>query len=256
MVEAGRLLIALAKADPRLRHACELANEGRLGQLTRTRRSDLAIGDGQGVLGFGVFEVEERGTKPGIQVNLDVQQRAETDAAITDGYLAELEAGYRAASISDYWLFPGGRLLLGRARTDVQVPMDDRTLNDLWARLEELAGVEHVHGLGHYGYRRVATDIAEDLDKDHRVLNALFGHTPEGTRRKKYQKKEREEIDVKVTHLRRRIRDHFVAAAAATGFSIADVPDPEPLKVPVESRRGPKPRKGYRGWRKPTPGEA
>ena len=167
-------------------------------------------------MGFGVFEVEPRGTKPGIQVNLDVQPRAETDAAITDGYLAELEAGYRAGSISDYWLLPGGRLVLGRAPTDVQVPMDDRTLNDLWAQLEELAGVAHVHGRGHYGYRRVATDIAEDLEKDHRILNALFGHTPDGTRRKVYQKKEREEIAVKVTHLRRRAGPRTIEGAGGS----------------------------------------
>lgn len=131
--------------------------------------------------------------------------------------------------------------------------MDDRTLNDLWRKLEKLAGVDYVPARGFYGYRRIATDIAEDLTNEHRVLNALFGPTPQDTRRKTYQRRDREEIAIKVAELRRQLRDHFIAAAAATGFSLADVPEPEPLKVAPEQRRGPKPRKGSRGWRKQEP---
>ena len=158
--EAGRLLIALTRADPRLRHAVELAGEGRLGQLTRTRRSNLRLGEGAGMLGLGFYAVEGRGTKIGIDVDLDAGQRAVTDEMLTSGYLAELEKGFRDGTFSDYWLFPGGRLVLGRSRTDAQVPMDDRTLNDLWLQLERLASVTHFAARAHYGYRRLATDVA------------------------------------------------------------------------------------------------
>ncbi len=253
--EAGRLLIALPRADPRLRHAFELAGEGRLGQLTRTRRSDLKLAAGAGIMGLGFYQVEGRGTKPGFDVDLDEVQRALTDNVLNSGYLADLEVGYRTGSVSDYWLFPGGRLVVGRSRDDVQVPMDERTLNDLWLQLEVLADVPHFVGRGHYGYRRLATDIAEDFEGDERVLNALFGHTPKGTRRSVYQKRRRDEVVRRVTELRRRVRDHCIATATAAGFSFSDVPEPKPLAVPVELRRGPKPRKGYRGWRKPEEGE-
>lgn len=146
--------------------------------------------------------------------------------------------------------------MLGRSRTDVLVPMDERTLNDLWIQLEGLADVPHFAGRGHYGYRRLATDVAEDFVGDERVLNALFGHTPQGTRRRVYQKRRRDEVGRRVSELRRRIRDHCITAAEESGFSLADVPEPKPLIVPAELRRGPKPRKGYRGWRKPDEGEA
>lgn len=252
-VEAGRLLNTMVRADPRLRLAFELGGEGRLGQVTRSTRSHLRLGDGAGVLGFGHFKLHGRGTKSGVDVDLDQQQRAVVEHELSTGFLAEFEAGYQAGKFDDYLLLPGGRLVLGRARADSEVPMDDRTLNDLWRKLEKLAGVDYVPARGFYGYRRIATDIAEDLTNEHRVLNALFGPTPQDTRRKTYQRRDREEIAIKVAELRRQLRDHFIAAAAATGFSLADVPEPEPLKVAPEQRRGPKPRKGSRGWRKQEP---
>lgn len=248
--EAGRLLITMVRADPRLRLAFELGGEGRLGQVTRSSRSHLRLGHGAGVLGFGHFKLHGRGTKSGVDVDLDQQQRAVVDHELSTGFLAEFEAGYQAGKFSDYLLLPGGRLVLGRARADSEVPMDDRTLNEAWRKLEKLAGVEYIPARGFYGYRRIATDIAEDLTNEHRVLNALFGHTPQDTRRKTYQRRDREQIALKVATLRRQLRDHFIAAAVAKGFSLADVPEPEPLKVAPEQRRGPRPRKGHRGWRK------
>jgi integrase len=52
---------------------------------------------------------------------------------------------------------------------------------------ERLSGIEPVPGRGWCGIRRRATDFAEDVEKDERVLDSLSGHTDSATRRKRYQ---------------------------------------------------------------------
>jgi hypothetical protein len=56
----------------------------------------------------------------------------------------------------------------------------------MFRELERIAGVISVHGRGWDGVRRVATDIAEDYEKDERVLNSLTGHRDSNTRRQLY----------------------------------------------------------------------
>lgn len=212
--ELGRLHLSLPKSDPRLQLAVELAGEARLGPVVgRSRRSDMNLRDGAGALGLGQLRVRGAGTKPGVVIDFDTAQRAHVDAVLGSGHLSELEALYRSGTVSDYWLFPGGRLVKGKARTDVRVPMNDRTVNDLWRELEDLAGVAHVAGRGPYGMRRVATDLAEDIEPDERALRALFGHTAPDTRGRVYQKKERVETAQKTTSARRRLRELSMESA-------------------------------------------
>jgi hypothetical protein len=212
--ELGRLHLALERADPRLRLAVELAGEARLGPVVkRCRRSDLSLDAGAGALGLGQLRVSGAGTKPGVKIDFDATQRALVDATLAEGYLRDLERLYRDGVVSNYWLWPAGRLRDGRARTHVTKHMDDRTLNDLWRALERLAGVPHKPGRGAYGMRRISTDLAEDLEPDERALDGLFGHTPQGMRRGKYQNKERVETALKTTAVRRRLREHGIEMA-------------------------------------------
>ncbi len=212
--ELGRLHLALPRADPRLGFAVGLAGEARLGPVVgRCKRSDMNIAEGAGALGLGQLRVRGAGTKPGVVIDFDSEQRAHVDQVLGSGHLSELEALYQRGAVSDYWLFPGGRLVKGKARTDARVSMNDRTLNDLWRDLEDLAGVPHVQGRGLYGMRRIATDIAEDVETDERALRALFGHTPLDTRGRVYQKKERVATAKKATAARRRIRELSIESA-------------------------------------------
>jgi hypothetical protein len=72
--------------------------------------------------------------------------------------------------------------------------------------VERLAGIEPVKGRGWYGVRRTATDLAEDVERDDRVLNSLTGHQDSATRRKFYQQRNRPEILISASNARVKLR--------------------------------------------------
>ena len=213
--EFGLLLLSLHLADPRLELLITLAVEGRLGQVRRTMRSDVHL-DG-GVRGLGYMIVRGRKKKGGVRVDFDREQREALDHAMTGGYLSALEAAYRAGTISDYPIVPAGHLYRtgGIAPADTTGYSNKRSLSDWMRALEAAVGIEHVQGRGHYGLRRAATDLAEDVETDSRVLNLLTGHLPLGTRARRYQSRIRDALRERVIVARRALRDLAIAAEMA-----------------------------------------
>lgn len=207
--EAARLLAAAHKVDPRLELLLEIGVELRCGQVLRCRRSDLEL-EGGG-FGLGRVQVHGKGRKAGEVVDLHPEARECIDFALSEGYLADAEAAYREGKIKDYFLFPGGRLRRGRARVDnaAKLHIHRRTLNDWIRELEVIAGVEYVPRRALYGLRRFATDLAEDFEKDDRVLNLLSGHLDSKTRRRIYQQRDRDKLRARAAITRRQMRHYL-----------------------------------------------
>lgn len=159
--ELRKLLATAAQVDPRWNLLLALGAEQRLGQVRRGRRSSLVLHEET-----GRFETPGRGQKKGAIVELTAGQRAVVDAALTTGYLRELEAAYQASG-TDYCLFPQGRLVdeTTDPRATVErhgavAPVHARTVV-LWFRAtEKLAEIPHVDGRGAYGVRRTSVDGA------------------------------------------------------------------------------------------------
>lgn len=78
----------------------------------------------------------------------------------------------------------------------------------MFHQLEEIAEVTSVKGRGWYGVRRIATDAAEDVQKDERVLNSITGHRDSSTRRLVYQDRERPEVLSLAAKTRSAVRGH------------------------------------------------
>lgn len=133
------------------------------------------------------------------------------DAALTSGYLAAAEAAYRAHLISNYYLFPSGRLKNGRATveqcTDRQLGLT--AIRKMFRALEARAGVEHRPGRGFYGIRRMATDLAPEFTSDSRVLNRLTGHLNSETRERVYQDRAHELVRARAATVRRDMRRYL-----------------------------------------------
>jgi hypothetical protein len=72
--------------------------------------------------------------------------------------------------------------------------------------LEQIAEVPTIKGRGWYGVRRVASDEAEDVEHDERVLNSITGHRDSTTRRLVYQDRERPEVLKKAAITRAKVR--------------------------------------------------
>lgn len=150
-----RAILAKAPAvDPRFGLLMELGAEYRLGQVRRCWRRHLN-------LERGMLEVRGRGRKKGAVIYLTADQIAAATAAVTAGYLREMEA-----SKLDYPLFPAGQLTGGRKGVDPHAtarhreadPITLGTISDWFVETEALAEVPHVEGRGPYGIRRAATD--------------------------------------------------------------------------------------------------
>jgi hypothetical protein len=220
--ELEALFRALPDDDPRLWVACEIGAELRLGQVARSRRSDvLPSRDGHPL---GIVRVHGRGKKLGETVVLDGVQRATLYYHLHHGYLRDLERAYQAGKLADYHLFPGGHLLeWGRSSRHeernghvvIALPVaqvanagrhwTDTGMRKAWRRLELAADVEHVDGRAWYGLRRVQTDRAEDVEQDPRVLRHLGGWKNDETRRR-YQQRGRMDLVEKASATRAKIR--------------------------------------------------
>jgi hypothetical protein len=192
--EAGQIFRVLKDADPRIRLAVELGAADRLGQLLRCTRTDLNLDES--IHPLGDLTIPGRGKKSGGTNALTKTQRDRVDADLSTGHLSLLEAAFQAGTISNYPLFPQGRLWKGKFRvtTATKPPMAKTTLLTLFRDLEALAGVESKPERGWYGLRRVFADLAEDVTSDERALNHITKHEGSDMRRKRYQERERPRI--------------------------------------------------------------
>jgi integrase len=213
----GRLLLTVGKrlGDPRVCLACVLAGEARLGQALRCDRDSLDLKPGVGASGMGRFTIPDRGRKKGVVVDLTQALRAAVDFELNEGYLADLEAEFRAGRRANYPLFPGGKLVRGRARSTAGTHLGRSGANAQFHQLEVLAGIEPEKGRAWYGVRRQATDLGEDVEQDGRVLNKITGHQSDETRRRVYQAKRREKLLAKAAVARTALRALAVEAAEA-----------------------------------------
>jgi integrase len=94
-----------------------------------------------------------------------------------------------AGEISDYYLFPAGKLKRGTVPLEraTKQPLSYMAIRSMFVAVERIAGVEHQQGRSFYGLRRQATDLAPEFAQDARVLNRLTGHTDSTTRERVYQ---------------------------------------------------------------------
>jgi integrase len=198
--------------DARFSLAFQIGGEQRIGQVIRCVRSDLELGsleDSRLSIGpgrFGILRVPSAGNKTTSPVMLNEADRKAIDAALV-GYLSLYEDAYRNGRIHDFPLFPSGRLKKGKAKVSERPTSLTRdAARKMFQQLEKIAGVEHVPGRGWYGTRRTATDLAEDLESDQRVLNALSGHRDSRTRQTIYQDENRPEVLARAAQARSRLR--------------------------------------------------
>ena len=205
--EAGRLLSGLHLAEPRVRLVVELAAEARLGQALRSMRSHFRPTVGS----HGAFRVVGRRGKGGVNIYLSAEMRTAVDQALA-GYLADLEAKY-VADGTDYPMFPAGRLVRGKAKVGATKSLGDAAASDMFHDLERAVGVEVVRGRAWYGLRRLATDLAQDVTTDGRVLNSITGHSSDTMRTKVYQEQERPEVLEKAATTRSAVRRLAIDAA-------------------------------------------
>jgi integrase len=217
--EARALFRNLHKADPRVQLAIQLGAELRAGQVSRSMRSHLDLGE-VGAFGLGTFEVEGRGKKHGEIVHLTPAQRAFVDQCLgPEGHLHELEEAYQEGRIPDYCLWQKGRIHKGRIPLQRHLaspgPMDPGSLINLFREFEKAAGVTHVHGRDFHGLRRVMTDIAEDYTGDSRELDRLTGHAVSSTRSTIYQDRHKEEFREGAASVRARMRADVEAGRKA-----------------------------------------
>jgi hypothetical protein len=210
--------------DPRLGLALEIGAELRLGQVPRSRRTDVLHARGFRIGAVRIHGKRKKKAPP--PVILTMAQRHALTRAMTSGYLADLEAAYQRGEITDYYLIPGGRLLTvkdrhGRPVRRAQVKHADEQLElnaKRWKALEKAAGVEHKKGRGWYGLRRLQADRAEDVEPDARALNAMGGWTHTQTR-ERYQQKRRTIIAEKAAVARSKIRPRAQARRSGSVVS-------------------------------------
>jgi hypothetical protein len=175
---------AVAILDPRALLVAMLGVEGRGGQVARCRRSDLTMEAETGAL---LLQIPGEGKKRGAKLLLAPSQEQAVGFALEVGYLAELEAAFRAQECTDYPLFPAGKLSAGRAtglyqgRTRQQTPgpvpaVDERTLQDWVAAWEAVLDVPHAAGRGWHGWRRVFADLYDHWHVSPRVKSLITGH--------------------------------------------------------------------------------
>jgi hypothetical protein len=214
--------------DPRFSLAFQLGGEQRIGQILKCKRSDLELTpfDMKSSSGnparFGILRVPSAGWKLASPVMFGFEDRKCVDAALA-GYLSLFEEQWRNGSIDDYPLFPAGRLKKGKAKLSSRpTPLTRDAARKMFQALERIAGVAHVPGRGWYGVRRIAADIAEDLEKDERVLNSLTGHRDSRTRQTIYQDEDRPEVLARAAQTRLKVRSGEESSDASAPAEMAD----------------------------------
>jgi len=233
--EMGRLIDAThdPRVDPRFALAFDLGGEQRLGQVLRCRRSHLDLREPNGSASadgepgqLGLLRVPGAGHKEAAPIVLTVDQREAVNRALSS-FLVDFEALWRDGKINDYPLFPRGRFKKGKAKVvaDPQ-PLTRDAARKMFHELESVAGVTSIEGRGWYGVRRIAADVAEDVEKDERVLNSITGHRDSATRRLVYQDRERPEVLNRAAQTRQAVRRSAVAGVKqqAPGATLQIVP--------------------------------
>jgi integrase len=224
------------QVDPRFALAFDLGGEARIGQVIRCKRSALelppidAASNTSGTL--GTLYIPASGNKTTSPVALHPTQRQAVDRALA-GYLSEFECDFRAGRIADYPLFPAGRLAKGKAKSSATAkPLTRAAALDMFHRLEAVAGVVSMKGRGWNGVRRIATDVAEDIETDERVLNSITGHKDSAMRRAVYQHGNRPEILIRAAETRAEMR------GILAGSAHAKTPPCVPQSVPQSKTAG------------------
>ncbi len=127
--------------DPRMQLLYDLFAEKRLGQCVRLMRSQIAVdAETPGVM---LITIPNSGRKRGFTMMLCPVQLESLALAMAVGHLREFEAAYRTGTITDYPIFPGGKLKDGCcpvAGSKSETPMHRRTVAKFCARLERMVG--------------------------------------------------------------------------------------------------------------------
>lgn len=174
--EMRKLVKAAPMVDPRMAILIYVTGELRLGQTSRSMRSDLKLEASE----HGELHIFGAGHKGGEIVELTKGMRTAVDAYLT-GFLKPLEDEW-LASAKDYPLFPAGRLL-GRKKGDPTFGKKMRTdeyVSREWIiktfhAVEAKAEVTQVKGRGPYGLRRMPVDLALEEELGEQGLKALGG---------------------------------------------------------------------------------
>jgi hypothetical protein len=205
--EIALLFGHLDRADPRLRLALALGAELRGGQLIRAMRSHCSLPDD------GRWRVEIPGKsrrKPIPPLTLNAWERDQLRAALTDGYLSDLELAFQAGQLKDYALFPQGRLRKGKAVVERSAkPIDRGTLIEKFHDYERAAGVTPEDRRAWHGLRRgfsnyYAALIRDGKITDPRVLDQLQGWVRGSAMRERiYQDQEDEALQDDASDVRR-----------------------------------------------------
>jgi hypothetical protein len=203
--EVGALYRARLQADPRVRVALALGGELRGGQVIRAMRSYCEDVHGE-VVSIRIPSASRRKRIPPLP--LSEFERSELRHAMTEGYLSELEAAYRAGDIPDYALFPSGRLAAGKAViARAAQHMWDTTLIGMVHDLERIAGVKPEKGRAWHGIRRAFSDMYEPLTTDERVKDQLGGWAPgSDMRRSTYEEQEAAGVLADASKLRGKVK--------------------------------------------------
>lgn len=251
--QLGRLLLAAYSgvADPRISTLVVLGAELRMEVVSRSMRSQLLMPNEYDrvaelryddevtparlweVAPYGIMRVYGVGNKLGGTVVLTQQQGEYMRGALECGYLRELELAYRRGDIANYPLICGAKLT-NVGETDFRDayirfasrrgatgfrPIVRRCIPPHLTDLEDKAGVPHVAGRGLRGMRRIAADIASELDASNWVKDELgFWSTRERVYKGDYAKL----LDMrKVADFREQVRARSIAEAVAHDEEVA-----------------------------------
>lgn len=174
--EVRAILRVAPEVDPRFNLLMRLSIGLRPGQVRRVTRRMLDL-EGR------TLRVVGRGRKGGTLVVLLDEDVALVQAAL-DGYLAPLEEQYRAGAVTDYPLFPQGKLTgrtknprTARCRPDQAEAgsIGEYAVRTWFRKAEELAGIDHVDGRGTYGIKRQSVDEAKRQKISRDELASLGG---------------------------------------------------------------------------------
>jgi hypothetical protein len=206
---------ATSSATPPEAPVARAAQTGAFACPARFRLWPSRLDEQVGGFGLGRFIVHGAGKKHGETVDLHPELRALVDDVLSTGYLCEAEAAYQSGEISDYFLFPTGKLQRGAYVPLCRVTdkaLSDHTLRERFRELEGIAGVEHRKGRAFYGLRRQATDLAPEFAQDAQVLNRISGHSDSATRERIYQDPQNERVRARAAEARRNVRAFLTEA--------------------------------------------
>jgi integrase len=201
--EMRKIMAVAGQVDPRLELALALGAELRIGQVIRSRRSDLN-------LEHKTFTVRGKGKKKGEVVMLTDGQMRVVEHHLKTGFLRDLER-----KAADYCLFPAGQLRGGRTMKDplatvkyqLRAEPIDRSVIDGWFHdAEDLAEVPKVKGRAAYGLRRQSVDAAKAANISREGLQRLGGWTDTQVPDAIYADQEAEYARVEARDVRAKLR--------------------------------------------------